>query len=295
MPTRERLAKAQAFLKTVVETAENLKQIEVIVAIDDDDIKSQSLSSPHPDLTLFQVKGPQDTMGTLNTRCLQKATGDILMLVNDDILIRSKRWDRLFIETAARFPDGIILIHTRDGYKDRSFPLFPILTKKGSQLLKDPYPKNYCGDCIDSHLFDIFLRLKDLGYDRIVYLPDVFFEHMHFSVGKAPIDPLYQKRSRIKSNQTFYSLWKQREQSALTLFQAIEGKKNSLLLPPIRIQNSYYLLIKSFFKSHQTLSFRLRYLIYHLLRETYLRFHLEKVKVRFNQIITFLQKSKKRI
>lgn len=278
MPTRKRLARAQAFLQTIVETAKDLTQIEVIVAIDNDDTASQFLRSPHSDLTLLQVRGPQDTMGALNTRCLKKATGDLIMLVNDDILIRSQNWDYEFIKATKKLPDGIFLMHTKDGYKDQSFPLFPILSKIGCKLLQDPYPNAYCGDCIDSHIFDIFLRLKDLGHNRIIYLSEVLFEHMHFSIGKAPIDEIYKKRSRTKGNQTFYSLWKQREQSAVFLAQVIEEHPSSLSLNPIYRKNSYYLLFQSFFKSHQSFSFRIKYLLYHFLRETYIRLHLEKVK-----------------
>ncbi|MCB1067849.1 MAG: hypothetical protein KDK56_06655 [Simkania sp.] len=278
LPTRERLAKAQAFLQTVVETADDLSQVEVIATLDDDDTPSHTLTSPHQALALHKVIGPQATMGALNTRCLKKATGEILMLVNDDILIRTKCWDTYLIEAAKKFPDGICMMHTRDGYKDASFPLFPILTQKGIELIEDPYPSEYCGDCIDSHLFDIFLRLKDLGENRIVYIPEVLFEHMHFSVGKAPIDALYQRRSRTRGNQTFYSYWKQREQIAQLLLAKIHGKEASLRPFSFIRQNSYFLLLKSFWQSQQTLNFRLKYFAYHLLRETYIRFRLDKIK-----------------
>jgi len=278
LPTRERLAKAQAFLQSVVDTADDLSQVEVIATLDDNDTPSHQLSSPHPALTLHKVIGPQTTMGALNTRCLKKASGEILMLVNDDILIRTKGWDTHFMQAAKKFPDGICMMHTRDGYKDASFPLFPILTKRACDLIQDPYPSEYCGDCIDSHLFDIFLRLKDLGEDRIVYIPEALFEHMHFSVGKAPVDALYQARSRTRGNQTFYALWKQREQTAQSLLATIRGQNAPFALQPLRRQNSYFLLLKSFWESKQTLNFRLKYFAYHLLRETYIRFHLDKVK-----------------
>ncbi|WP_420422363.1 glycosyltransferase family 2 protein [Simkania sp.] len=283
LPTRERLAKAQAFLQTVVATADDVSQIEVIVTLDDDDTPSHTLTSPHEALSLRKVIGPQTTMGALNTRCLKKATGEILMLVNDDILIRTKGWDTYLIEAVKKFPDGICMMHTRDGYKDASFPLFPILTQKAVQLIQDPYPSEYCGDCIDSHLFDIFLRLKDLGEDRIVFIPEVLFEHMHFSVGKAPVDALYQRRSRTAGNQTFYSYWKQREQIAQVLLAAIRRKQASLISLPFKRQNSYFLLLKSFWQSQQTLNFRLKYFAYHLLRETYIRFRLDKVKAHFKK------------
>lgn len=292
LPTRERPLQAEAFLQSVAETAENLSHIEVVAAIDDDDKKSHTLLSPHPDLKLIKVIGPQTTMGGLNSRCLEKASGKIIMLVNDDILIRSKGWDRHLIEADRTCSDGIYLMHTRDGQKDNAFPIFPILSSRGCSLIKDPYPKEFCGDCIDSHLFDIFLRLKDVGHDRILYIPEVLFEHIHFSVGKAPIDKIYAARSRLKGNHTFYSLWEKREHAAHTLATEIEG---TTVLKPLpknspKKQGSYSILLTSFLRSHQSFIFRLKYLTYHTLRETYLRFRLDKIK---QKALTFSKRIKK--
>lgn len=285
LPTRERPSKARAFLQTVVETADHLSQIEVIAAIDDDDLETQKLLSPHPNLNFIKTIGPQTSMGSLNTRCLSKASGNIIMLVNDDILIRTKGWDTHFLNGAKRFLDDIYLMHTRDGCKDRSFPLFPILSRRVCDLLQNPYPNEFCGDCIDLHLFDIFLRLKDLGENRILYLPEVLFEHIHFSVGKAPIDKTYLARSHMKGNQVFYAFWKEREETAHILRETIVNtsfstKRAIYRKKEFREQNSYLLLCISFLKSKQSFLFRLKYLIYHLLRQTYSCFRFDKVKSR---------------
>jgi glycosyltransferase involved in cell wall biosynthesis len=285
MPTRKRVARAEAFLQTVVDTAADLSQIEVIAAIDHDDPESKQLTSPDPRLSLIQTIGSRASMGTLNSRCLAKASGDLIMLVNDDILIRSQNWDQVMLEKAAQFPDEVFLMHTRDGHKDEKFPIFPILSKRGCSLLKDPYPSHYCGDGIDMHLFDLFLRLKDFGHNRIIYLPEVFFEHMHVGLRKAPNDPIYESRNRIKSNQTFYTLWKKRELSAQRLADAIDGKEGKIVFAPYNKKNSYHMLLISFLQSRQTKRFKIHYLLYHLVRETYIRLHLEKVKASLYDLI----------
>ncbi len=280
LPTRHRIHRALAFLKSIVATANQLSNIEVLLAIDDDDQESQLLTSPHPDLLIHKIIGPKTTMGQLNTRLLHHARGDILMLVNDDILVRTPNWDVHFIHSSQTFSDQIYLMHTKDGFKDRSFPIFPILSKRCCKLMQDPYPNEFYGDGIDLHLFDIFVRLKNLGHQRIIYLEHVFFEHMHFVLGKAKNDEIYRSRCHLSGNQTFYALWEFREQIAYVLFQKIEGYKEEKILTkkPLKNQNRFFLLFICFLKSKQTFIYRIKYLSYHLAREIYFFLHFDILK-----------------
>ena len=271
MPTRERLERATTFLQSVVQTASDLSRIEVVIAIDEDDTISTQITSPHPDLRIVKTVGPRTTMGGLNTRCFEKASGSILMLVNDDIQIRTKDWDTYMIEGDQRFDDKIYLMHTKDGFKDKAFPIFPILSKRCAELLIDPYPEEYCGDGNDTHLHDLFLRLRDLGEDRFIYLENAFFEHMHHGLGKASMDTTYKTRSHTSGSRTFHSLWKERDCKAHALFQAIRAEKKT---PPSLCSN----LIGSFLFSRASFKYRAKALCYHTAREMYLRLKLHRIK-----------------
>ena len=280
LPTRHRFDRAVAFLESVVATAAQLSSIEVLLAIDKDDQESQHILSPHPKLLIRKIIGPQTTMGGLNTRLLHQAKGEIIMLVNDDIIIRTPNWDRYFIQSSQIFPDQIYLMHTKDGFKNHAFPIFPILSKHCCHLIKDPYPREFCGDGIDLHLFDIFIRLKNLGHERIIYLENVFFEHMHVCLGKAKQDAIYRSRSHLKGNYTFYALWEFREQITKLLCQTIEGHKNKqiLITKKLKNQSRISLLLNCFLRSQQTLTYRTKYFCYHLIRETYLLLRLDILK-----------------
>ena len=277
MPTRKRLERVNTFLKSVVSTASDLTRIEVIIAIDEDDSISTQITSPHPNLHIVKTIAPRTTMGGLNTRCHENASGSILMLVNDDIQIRTKNWDTHIIEGDQQFPDKIYLMHTKDGFKDRAFPIFPILSKRCAKLLIDPYPKDYCGDGNDTHLHDLFLRLKDLGEDRFIYLENVFFEHLHHGLGKAPVDSTYKSRSHTSGSRTFHSLWKERDCKAHALFQMINTEKKP---PPSLCTN----LIGSFFFSRASFKYRFKTLCYHFAREVYLRLKLHRLKSKMKKL-----------
>ncbi len=290
MPTRHRVNRAGLFLQSVVDTADNLLDIEVVLAIDDDDKDSQEICSPHVDLKIVKVIAPRASMGELNTRCLNNSTGQIVMLVNDDIIIRTKSWDRCFIEISKNFEDEIYLIHTKDGFSDEKFPIFPILSRKFCFLISDPFPKLYLRDGIDTHIYDIFMRLNDLGYDRVVYLPNIFFEHLHYLNGKSEMDSVYSdKPSLMTGNRQFYVLWGERELAIRKLFaylcgEEFSGESESTygLISHDNNTNiefsSLLSLFSCFFKSKQSIGYKSRYLSYNLAKEIYYLFRINKLK-----------------
>ena len=223
LPTLGRPVLARNFLQTVVEQTENLDDVEVILYVNDDDPTSQNLDDERINLT--RIIGPPATMGTYNTSCLEHSQGRVLVLVNDDILIRTRSWDRILLELDAEFEDGIYLAYGNDLFKKEKVSTFPILSRRTCEILITPYPKQYRGGLIDYHLFDIFMRLQKLGHDRIRYLAGVIFEHIHYRTGKMTLDATYTRRGRWDDDATFIGLRNLRDLSAQRLLAAIENRK----------------------------------------------------------------------
>lgn len=88
-------------------------------------------------------------------------------------------------------------------------------------MLVQSYPVAYKGAFIDTHLFDLFKRLQYMGYDRICYMEDVVFEHLHYRTGKSEYDDTYKKRVRFADDKTFIALAKSRQQDSQKLRCAI--------------------------------------------------------------------------
>ncbi|MBS0653497.1 MAG: glycosyltransferase family 2 protein [Verrucomicrobia bacterium] len=281
VPTRGRPVRLLDFLQSIIDTTANLSDVEVVLAIDVDDRSYDEMKWPDANLKIVRSIAPQASMGSLNTRCLDNSSGKLIILGNDDVVFRTKGWDQIIVEESKRYPDGIFLMFAKDGIKNDAFPCFPILSRECCSLIEDPFPKIYKGDGIDSHLFDIFLRLKDFGYDRFCYLSNVYMEHRHISNGKGDKDAIYNLRSHQLGNNNFYTLWKMREdtvQKILCFFRKEKVSKLGLADLYGEQRNSILLIWSCFLQSKQSFSYRWKYLFYHMAREIYFCFQLHKVK-----------------
>jgi hypothetical protein len=222
LPTRGRPALVARLFNSIVATASCLSRIEVILYVDDDDIGSHQLSSA--DFRTLLIVGSGMTMGGYNSACLAQAQGDIVMLVNDDMIFGTPGWDDQLIALDAEYPDKIYLAYGNDLNKGRKLCTFPILSRRTCELLVEPYPTAYHGAFIDIHLFDVFKRLHHGGFDRIRYLEDLLVEHLHFRTGKAEPDETYLRRGRFSDDATFINMTGVRSAGVRRLLNVLRGE-----------------------------------------------------------------------
>jgi len=220
LPTRGRPALTERFLRSAAEQAERREAVEVVVYADEDDPLSHVLDAAG--LACTTIVGPRATMGTLNSACLARSRGEIVVLCNDDIVIRTPGWDRRLRETHAALRDGVYLAYPNDLFKGRKLCAFPMLSRAACDLLGEPFPRAYKGAFIDYHLLDIFKRLEKRGTPRLVYLEDVVFEHMHYRTGKSAYDDTYRTRGRFDDDDTFIALRGERSEGAARLARRID-------------------------------------------------------------------------
>lgn len=221
VPTRGRPKLLMGMLESVFAMAAEPDAVNVVVYIDDDDEETLSL-----DLSPFNVNrivGPRQSMGTLNASCYAHSTGDIIMLCNDDVVVRTQGWDTRIRDAGSRFPDQVYLLYPNDLFKGKEVATFPILSRVTCDAVADPFPGEYRGAFIDVHIMDIFKRLKGRSHQRAVYLDDVVFEHMHYLAGKSPFDETYRQRDRFGDDRTFMALSGARGWAAKRLQAIIEG------------------------------------------------------------------------
>lgn len=226
LPTRGRPELVERFFKSVINTAEHLDAIEVVLCIDDDDVGSHHLHGGS--LSTVRLIGPRRSMGAYNTQCYQASTGQIIVLVNDDMVMRTVGWDRELRVMHGRFPDQIYLGYCNDLLKKKGLATFPVLSRKTCELLGDPYPDAYAGAFIDVHLFDIFKRLQYRGFDRFIYFEHVVFEHLHYRTGKAVYDETYKRRGRFEDDLIFIRLSGARREAARNVLNFLKGQHSCL-------------------------------------------------------------------
>jgi hypothetical protein len=232
LPTRGRPKQAERFLQSVAEMTSDSSRIEVILYVDEDDSASHAIQCD--ELSINKIIGPRLPMGGLNTACFERSTGDIIVPLNDDMVLRTSGWDERVIEIHERFDDRVYLTYPNDLHTGEMLCSTPILSRRTCENLTHPFPDVYQGGFIDYHLMDIFKRLQVLGENRIVYLGDVVIEHLHYQYGKSKVDATYEQRGPLNvGDEVFVGLRRYRGDSSKRLLAHIQEAPLPTL-PPIK-------------------------------------------------------------
>lgn len=205
LPTRGRPDRIQNLFNSIVETARHPENIEIILYVDEDDTQSHSVT--HPVLKLVTHIGPRVPMGKMIQTCYAKSRGEYIMLLGDDNVFRTQNWDERVIEAFNRFPDKIALVFGNDLNQEDRMCTAPFISRVYCELTDGPCHELYPSEFIDTHIMDMFYKLRYWGLNRIVYMADMVVEHMHYIVGKAPFDDTYREKPNTdKSREVFFSL-----------------------------------------------------------------------------------------
>ncbi len=230
LPTRGRAALLKRLFNSIAETTANPGAIEIILRMDEDDTESHEIG--HPGLNIKKmIRRAGATMGAITNESYAISTGRYIMLMNDDVVFRTQGWDKNVLQAFAKFPDDIALIYGNDLDQGEHMPTFPILSRRSIELFGGVCPSEYFNLCIDAHLFDIYSQLKALGHDRILYLEDTVFEHLHFIIGKSERDNTYIKKDEPHDHYLFLSYADERTFVATRLRDQIEGSRKEITEP----------------------------------------------------------------
>ncbi|MFN3468017.1 MAG: hypothetical protein ACK4WF_10010, partial [Candidatus Brocadiales bacterium] len=132
---------------SIMDTTANPSELEVVLYVDEDDSSSHSLS--HPVLPIVKLIRPGNTMGNINRACYDSCHGRYVMLLNDDVLFRTRAWDVTVLEAFARFPDDVALVYGNDLIFGRHLAAFPITSRTVCNLIGGVCPPEYRRDFID--------------------------------------------------------------------------------------------------------------------------------------------------
>jgi hypothetical protein len=202
-------------------TSEHPEKLEIILYVDEDDLASHDIS--HPELRIATHIGPRTTMGKMVQTCYKKSKGSYIMLIGDDNVFRTDKWDTRVINAFDQFPDKIALVYGNDLNQEHRMCTAPFISRTFCELVDGICDESYPSEFIDTHIMDIFYKLRYWGKDRIVYLEELIIEHMHFVVGKAQIDKTYlEKTDTEKSRNIFFSLDPLRVEHAKKLVKHIK-------------------------------------------------------------------------
>jgi GT2 family glycosyltransferase/SAM-dependent methyltransferase len=179
VPTRRRPERLRSLLDSVKGMTRRPERIEIILVTDSDDQSYDGFAEP--DLTIRRmVVAPGLSMGELNRAGYAAASGEYLMLLNDDVVLRTPGWDEQVLAAFRSIDDGIVLVHVNDHLFEDKLCTFPFLSRTFCELAGGICPGGFRRYRIDDHIYNVFNLLSVLGKNRLLYLPDVVFEHHNF-------------------------------------------------------------------------------------------------------------------
>lgn len=167
LPTRERPELSFTSLKSLIDTADNIDEIEFLVAIDDDDQASEEyyektiipwFEENDIDLTVYQVKrwGYGELNQYINFLGVN-SSGRWLIFWNDDARMESKGWDTDVISHNGEFK----ILRFTDNHNDHPYAIFPIVPRDWLTLFETLSPQQQTDAWISqiAYLADAIERL----------------------------------------------------------------------------------------------------------------------------------------
>jgi glycosyltransferase involved in cell wall biosynthesis len=190
LPSRGRPDNVRRLVESVRETASQPNNVEIVVAIDDDD--PELMRYLHPGLYSVQSQVFSTERTTLSeywNLAYKKASGDILGHMGDDIVMKTPGWDTIVTEAFDQYPDKIVLVYGDDGDPTHAnFGTHSFVSRRWVETLGYMCPPYFSSDYNDTWLNE----LAD-GVGRKHRVP-ILTEHMHFALGKGTLDLTHAQR-----------------------------------------------------------------------------------------------------
>jgi hypothetical protein len=194
VPSRKRVKSLIEMIKSVVNTVNDINNVEILIAIDRDDESSmknkESIIESFRNLNIkIYTREHSDYLNSHYYNWLgEKAIGDYLWAMGDDIRCISKDWDKILINKVETFlinkPDRIAYITMEDG-TEASHCCFPMVTKEAFKVLHMILHPQLMSWGADRTIHEIYGNPSIM---REINIPEIKLNHLSYHDGKAPFD-----------------------------------------------------------------------------------------------------------
>ena len=166
VPSRGRPERFTQMVESARRTAAG--EFEVVGWLDDDD----PTGDRYPSDVVYGhgPRPPGAIMSGLWTKAWELASGDIAMLAADDIMFRTRGWDRMVEDAFAAVPDQLVMVYGNDG-THRKAPVLPFVSRRWIELAGFT-PPDYQGWFSDEWIWAMAAAIR-----RVVYLPRLVIRH----------------------------------------------------------------------------------------------------------------------
>lgn len=225
-PTRGRPDNIIRLIESALDTALRKNLIEFIFYVDYDDQMSDNAieRASIAGAQTMTIMGERIVLSEMWNACARAAHADVMMHCGDDIIFRSDNWDEHVLGEFEKYPDGIVLVHGRDGYQDERLATHGFRHRNWMDVVGNFVPPYFSSDYNDTWVTEV---ADKLGRRR--YIPEVYTEHMHPVVNKGPLDLTHQERlqrhARDDPGKTYAQLANVRQEEVRLLQEYIDNAK----------------------------------------------------------------------
>lgn len=191
---------------SIVDTADDIDNIELIFYIDTDDTESiETYKTLHSNVKAVIDDRGNGNLSIMWNRCYEISNADIVMHCGDDIRFRTPGWDTKILSKFDEFDDKIVLVYGNDGVRKDDLATHGFLHKNWIKTVGYFLPPYFASDMNDYWLTTVARNINRL--EKI----DIYTEHLHPAVGKNELDITHQERIDRGNRDNVRELYKNKQ------------------------------------------------------------------------------------
>jgi hypothetical protein len=166
--------KRKRFIQNLLDTVSDFHSIELVICLDADDSYDDGETIRNNNV-VYTFRNPSKYRSRFFDGAWKASTGKFLLMANDDILFKTKNWDKLI--PYDKFPDELVMFYFRDNEFNETFACHPVWSRKAMNYAEGLFEPKYAITKCDNTIWDMHPS------SRRVYLPEIELEHRQAPYG----------------------------------------------------------------------------------------------------------------
>ena len=186
VPTRKRPENVRRLVLSILSNAHKPDQTEILFYIDEDDDTFPDDILQH---NIRKIVGPRLWLSIMQNILYFNCRGEIVMYAGDDVVFSTPNWDQIVRNEFNKSEDKLILVYGDDkGWHVGSIAIHGFLHRNWINLL------GYFVAPFRNSAYDMWHTENAKKLGRLVYLPSLIIEHVHYrqGFGNANFDSTYK-------------------------------------------------------------------------------------------------------
>ena len=208
VPSRERMNNRLTLITSIITTVKDINNITLYLGVDEDDITlplAEKISEAIPFVKIIKIqnKGKFIGLGKMWNILAEAATEDIISMIGDDMVFKTKNWDEEIIKEFIDCPDDKIkAVHCNDDYHRNKLAVNIFCHRRYHEIMNGFMREEFKINWIDQWIHQLFS-----AFNRLKYRDDIMIEHRHWVLGKTKRDNTVDRMQQADVNKVSDKLW----------------------------------------------------------------------------------------